>query len=379
VTRRGCFALLIALLTAWPVAPASAQSPAQLDVTVTLPDGSPASHATIFLNDQRVEAGPDGHWQGPRPGTGRVYEAAAAPGFASHGVQWTDTDSLPTNLPVSIRMHDQLASLFDPQPMSFAPGSVPPTITSVATDTGLDRQQELPAETSSLTVAGTVGDAGGHPLVRGDAWLALPDDSVAYVPVAIDGDTFSVAFTFDQGPGRYQVELNDTSGSAILNVPLFVGVPYAPDAPIWPAVQPPSSSESAQQAFDALNHLREAHGLPDVDIDPRLQAIAKDHVADLVAHRWYCHCWSDGTTVFDHARSAGIPVALRPARTGSPGTKEYGIGEGFASLQGSQAIAQLWTSPAHRSDEVGQWSHVGIAANASDDLPVVVIEYALEP
>jgi uncharacterized protein YkwD len=308
-----------------------------------------------------------------------LYEAAAVQGYASHGVRWLDLDRIPPDAPVSLALDDQLVSLFDAPTTGYPEGSTPPRVTRFVSDNGLDKQQQLPADTASVTVSGGVGGWQGHPLVRGDGWLALPDDSVEYVPVTLQGETFSATFTFKHGPGRYQVEINDTAGSAVINVPLFLGAPYAPDPPIWPAARMPSAAESALQAFDALNALREAHGLPDVALDPRLQAIAEDHVADLVAHGWYCHCWADGTTVFDHARDAGIKVVLRPARTGSPGMQEYAIGEGFSTLQGSQAIDGLWSSPAHRFDELGSWTHVGIAANVSDDLPVVVIEYAQEP
>jgi hypothetical protein len=53
-------------------APATAQTPGGISVAVTLPDGSPAANATIFINSQRVAAGPDGQWHGPLPGAGRM-------------------------------------------------------------------------------------------------------------------------------------------------------------------------------------------------------------------------------------------------------------------------------------------------------------------
>jgi hypothetical protein len=51
----------------------------------------------------------------------------------------------------------------------------------------------------------------------------MPDDSVKFAPVATHGGTFTATFPFDQGPGRYQVEINNSSGEAVINVPMFVG------------------------------------------------------------------------------------------------------------------------------------------------------------
>jgi uncharacterized protein YkwD len=347
-----------------------------VSISVSLPDGSAAAGATIFLNDQRLEAGPDGRWQGLLPGGGRIYEAAALPGYVSRGEQWFDPPRLPAGVSVTVPISDQLVSVFDADG-SYPANTTPPTIETFVTDGGLDHQQVLPGEPGSVTVTGGAGDAGGQPYVRGDGWLALPDGSVSFVPVSIKGQTFSATFRLDHGPGSYRVEINSASGRAIINVPLFVGVPYAPEPPIWPRDQDLAPEVSVARAFEALNHLRQARGLPTVSLDPRLVGIAEDHVADQVAHDWYCHCWADGTTLDEHARAAGIDVRLRPAPGGEPGALAYGLGEGFATLQGSTAIDQLFSSPGHRHDLLGEWTHVGIAA-ATGALPIVVIEYADE-
>ncbi len=350
----------------------------RVSISVTLPDGSPASNATIFLNDEQVQAGPDGRWLGAVSSGARLYEAAAVPGFASHGVRWSDLGSSSDNLPTTLVLTDQLVSLFAVSTDTYTPGTIPPLIAEFVTNTGQSEQQVVPADTTSVSVSGGVGDQDGHAFVRGDGWLAMPDDSVKFVPVAITGDTFSATFPFDQGAGRYQIEINDLSGEAVINVPMFVGVPYAPDPPVWPPIDNPLPADSAHAALDALNQLRSAHGLAALPVDPRLAAIAQDHVADLVAHQWYCHCWGDGSTVFDHVRAAGIGMALRPAINGPPGSRQYGVGEGFSSLEGAAGIRQLFASPGHRHDLLGDWTDVGMAASADPALPVLVIEYAAE-
>jgi uncharacterized protein YkwD len=109
-----------------------------------------------------------------------------------------------------------------------------------------------------------------------------------------------------------------------------------------------------------------------------LQAIAEDHVADLEAHQWYCHCWGDGTTILEHAKAVGIGIAQQPSVTGAPGVFQYGVGEGFASIQGAAAVGELFTSPGHRHDLLGDWTDVGIAASGDQSLPVLVIEYVAE-
>jgi uncharacterized protein YkwD len=359
-------------------APAVAQGSGIISVTVTLPDGSPASNATIFLNDARVQAGPDGRWRGPLPTGGRIYEAAATAGFASRGLRWSDAGSMLVNGQIVLSVNDQLASVFDVSTDAYLPGTIPPLIAQFVTDTGVSEQQEVPGETTSVSVSGGVGALDGHPFVRGDGWLALPDESVKFVPVTLNGDEFSATFPFDQGPGRYQVEINDTSGGAVINVPMFVGVPYTPDMPVWPLMDNPAPDASAHQTLDALNQLRSRHGLAELKVDPRLEAIADDHMADLVAHHWYCHCWADGSSIVDHVQAANIAVSMRPSVIGPPGSQQYGVGEGFASFEGEAAISQLFTSPGHRHDLLGDWTAVGIASSPDPGLPGVIIEYAAE-
>jgi uncharacterized protein YkwD len=124
--------------------------------------------------------------------------------------------------------------------------------------------------------------------------------------------------------------------------------------------------------------VRSAHGLSELAVDPRLQAIAKEHVADLVAHQWYCHCWADGSTILDHAQAAGIGIAQLPSVTGAPGVFQYGVGDGFASIQGAAAVSELFTSPGHRRDLLRDRTDVGIAASGDQSLPVLLIEYVAE-
>jgi hypothetical protein len=101
-------------------------------------------------------------------------------------------------------------------------------------NTGERRSQTLSADANSLTVSGTVGSRDGQPLVRGDAFVSHLDDSVEEHDVTVNGDAFTVTFPLSEGTGRYQVEINDTIGSAVIDVPAFLGVPYAASPPLSP-------------------------------------------------------------------------------------------------------------------------------------------------
>ena len=203
--------------------------------------------------------------------------------------------------------------MFDVNPAHYADkaNTDPPTITQFSTDEGQQRSQVLSADTQTVIVRETVSSRDGEPLVAGDAYLSHPDDSVERLSADVNGDTFTAVFPIASGPGKYQVEIVDTTGAAVVNTPVFVGVPYVASPPaISDLTMAPAESE--QQALERRASVRTGHGLSALNVDPRLTGVADAHLADMVASNRVCHCWTDGSNLLDHLTAAGIPVHWVP-------------------------------------------------------------------
>ena len=348
--------------------------------TVKSATGDPIGGATVTVNHQQFTTNADGGWDGRLPFEAVYHYWATAEGYGLSPpatVTVTATGAGLDVLPLSL--DSVVPSLFDVDRSKYEQlhNTVPPTITQFASDQGIQKRQVLPAETQAIVVQGTVGSREGHPLLRPDTYLAHPDDSVEQLSADIEGDQFSATFPLTSGPGKYQIELLDTSGSAVINAPLFVGVPYASPSPVVsdPDLAP---ANSELQALDRLATVRASQGLKSVDVDPRLAQVAQDHLADMVAHNWWCHCWTDGSSNLDHLTAAGVPFVWRPV-PGMRGAQQAAFGEGIApGDSGAGAIDDLFQSPAHRFDLLGDYTHVGVAAGREGDSPLFVIEYAAE-
>jgi uncharacterized protein YkwD len=124
--------------------------------------------------------------------------------------------------------------------------------------------------------------------------------------------------------------------------------------------------------------VRAAHGLNPLNVDDRLTRVARDHLADMIGHNWICHCWTDGSDTLSHLKVVGVNVEFRPVP--GPGNRTApAIGEGLESgSTGANTIDDLFSSPGHRRDLLGDYTHVGVAAGQEQQVPLFVIEYAYE-
>jgi uncharacterized protein YkwD len=378
--------LLVVLLTGLglvqvPV-PASAGGRAEaqqvaLSGVVQTSGGAPIAGATVNIGEQQVLSDDQGQWQIAVDFAPRLRGFVSANGYVQRGYRELDLPS--PNTRVS-QLQDTLVSIFDPDADTYArqPGA-PPTVTDFVTNAGVSRSQTLPSDTKTVTVTGTVGSRDGQPVVRDDAYLARPDDFVDPVQLAISGGAFTGAFPITHGPGVYRLEINDTTGGALINVPLFVGVAYQPEPPIWPDDADVSGDGPVSRALDALQQVRQTHGLQPYGIDQRLQKVAQDHVDDMLAANWFCHCWADGSSVLDHVRAAGIEPAHIPV-PGHPNQYTFGVGNAIAGAPGAAAIRGLFASPGHRRDLLGSYTHIGIAygGQIDDGTARLSIVYAVE-
>jgi uncharacterized protein YkwD len=200
------------------------------------------------------------------------------------------------------------------------------------------------------------------PFERPEAFVTSPDGQVTRLP--LDGDVTHFRGTFHCGPsrGRYQLELagEDRFGSSVLaNFPIYCGVP-APAA--LPAPQPISRADerltdgpAAEAALVRLvNQDRVRAGLPPLQMDARLSAVARAHSADMQAHGFVGHLSPTTGSASDRLRRAGIDAALiaeNVARAYSPGEAERGLME----------------SPGHRANILNrEVTRIGVGAIISD-------------
>jgi hypothetical protein len=321
-------------------------------------EGAPVAGAIVTVGDQQFDTDDEGYWLGTVAYAENVREFVTASGYVARGFRDFAFRS-PNSITPPLR--DILRSAFEPDLDYYARGGgTPPTIRDFVSNTGVSRSQEVPAETSAITVTGTVGERGGQPQVRTTAYLGRPDDFVDQVPLTIQGNDFTATFPITRGPGIYRVEINDTTGAAVINVPIFVGVPYEPEPPIWPEEADLVDDGPVTRALEALQLMRQAHNLPPYAVDPRLQKVAQDHVEDMVAHNFVCHCFSDGSNIEDHVKATGIEPALIPVPN-VPNRYTVGVGNAIATIPGASAIRGLFTSPGHRADLLGSYTHVGLA------------------
>jgi uncharacterized protein YkwD len=136
------------------------------------------------------------------------------------------------------------------------------------------------------------------------------------------------------------------SGAAPSSAPSANPAPAPPpQAPAAVALDP---AEAALR--DAVNAARQANGLADLAIEPRLQRAARERSADMVAHGYFAHEWHDGTS-FDTWITRYWPCS--------------GAGEILVrrtpSLNAEQAV-QLWlASPSHRANMLSpDWRNMGV-------------------
>jgi len=106
------------------------------------------------------------------------------------------------------------------------------------------------------------------------------------------------------------------------------------------ATTAPSSSipATAQDAFAVANQIRQENGLPEMQPDPVLSAVAQAHAEDMRRRNYFEHNTPEGTTPFQRMEQAGLQFNAAAEN----------IAQGTAS---AQAVFQLWlNSPDHRKN-----------------------------
>lgn len=171
------------------------------------------------------------------------------------------------------------------------------------------------------------------------------------------GTSFSKSLTLSK-EGVYILEINSNTGSAIINIPVYVGdsLPLLPDfADLTPqlaintiiAAQPQTLDGLRNNLLTLINQKRAAWGKASLVFEAELNIIAQGHSNDMVARNFYGHVNPDGDGPQQRATKARIT---------------YGVGENVAyNLDLVDAHERLSRSPGHLANIVnGDYARIGL-------------------
>jgi uncharacterized protein YkwD len=126
----------------------------------------------------------------------------------------------------------------------------------------------------------------------------------------------------------------------------------------------PNRTADMNAMLAALNTRRGSQGLPPLQLDPSLCAIAYDHAADMVARSYFDHYTPEGLSPFARMDRAHY---------------HYGYAGENIALDQSTAAAEraLWESREHRDNILGaHYAKVGIAAVAGSEGEIIVEDFS---
>ena len=283
------------------------------------------------------------------PAALRVYAQLSAPGYQTSGLLTIfspDGNSLSGRLGFSFRGGSGLVS-------AFASGDGSVTLTPFA---------QIQAQGAAPTLAGSAS----APL-EADAALQFPSGRVSFVPIAQQGAQLSIALPPLQEAGRYVLEINAAAGFALIKAPLFVGRLSTPRPP--PAFQPdpPGASVETLEAImrGGVGQVRQRAGLPPLQDDRALAAVARTHSEDIVRgdyYRQHAHIGADGSTPATRVQGARIAFST--------------VAEDVAMGTSTQeALLDLLDSPGHRAAILGPFRAIGVGAARAKDAAVFTLDF----
>lgn len=175
------------------------------------------------------------------------------------------------------------------------------------------------------------------------------------------GPDFDVRVPTDTGTGAYRIEVlaRGTHGESVLmNAPIYVGA----EPPRTIRLDRPQETAGVQdvatvraQLLRYLNRARNEVGLPALQEDPQLDAIATAHTRDMIDHDFVGHTSPTTGSAADRVRTAGVQSGLVLEN----------IGRGYSA---SEIHRGLLDSPGHRANLVNPHAtHVGIGVVAEEE------------
>ena len=168
--------------------------------------------------------------------------------------------------------------------------------------------------------------------------------------------------------GRYIIEINQTTGAAIVNIPVYVatGTPLIPDyqdllEEFTPSTHAIDLTKDRQQMVSMINAVRGGLGLNTVTLNSDLNLIAQKHSDDMVARNFFGHVNPDGESPEDRRKKANFPTE---------------VGENLADSQTiTSAMQGLLRSPIHRANILSRgWTQVGIGITEDSDGSIKVTQ-----
>ncbi|KKU80167.1 MAG: hypothetical protein UY05_C0012G0005 [Candidatus Peregrinibacteria bacterium GW2011_GWA2_47_7] len=214
----------------------------------------------------------------------------------------------------------------------------------------------------------------------GEAYITFPDGTVKKVPLLGDSKediplntAIDFSYTLPEA-GIYIFEVNEPTGGAIVNVPIYAdeGVPIIPDYFDLndPALDPKSSLTLLAKRDELLafiNQARKKHGLSTVVLDDPLSEIAQLHSEDMANRNFFAHENPDGKSPEDRRKAKNFPTSVQENLAKS------------ATIQ--YAHEGLMRSPIHRVNILEKrWTRVGLGiARDSAGYLLVSEEFSTNP
>lgn len=118
------------------------------------------------------------------------------------------------------------------------------------------------------------------------------------------GSTFSFVYE-PNTEGTYILEINNIEGSALVNIPIYIGkdIPLIPD--FFDLQDPLETTENLNldeartELLNYINTERQNHGLKTVKIIPQLNTLAQNHTDDMFENNYFAHVNLQGETPED--------------------------------------------------------------------------------
>lgn len=161
--------------------------------------------------------------------------------------------------------------------------------------------------------------------IRARGAVITPSGTIDTFPLTTDGEVISYygtdviqsgsTFSFVYQPsqeGTYLLEINDTGGSALVNVPIYIGN-YIPLIPDFFDLQDPlektqtlNLQEAREEMLQYINSERQKQGLKVVKLLPQLNTLAQNHTDDMVENEFFAHVNLQGETPDDRRINLSI-------------------------------------------------------------------------
>lgn len=201
------------------------------------------------------------------------------------------------------------------------------------------------------------------PFVEPHAFVTREDGAVERLGLAPSGGGLTAELRCGTHRGKQQIEItaDDQTGSTVLaNFPIWCGEDPPPTLIVHldaDETAPIASREQAEERLVRLvNRDRERHGLPPLELDPRLQVVARKHCEEMRETGVVAHLSPRTGSAADRVRAGGIRSSVVLENV----ARAYGIGE---------AEEGLMNSPGHRANILSRdASHMAIGVVMGEDV-----------